>query len=147
MGREIHNRRDFDRPRVAWAARSKHWVLSTRELNNLGLSTRQIEYGTHTAFLHPKHHGVYAVGRPELTFAGRCRAAWLACGGAGCAVSHISALAEHNLRRPYGEIHVSGPRSLDGHPGIYVHRPRSLPPDDIVERDGYAVTTVARTIF
>jgi very-short-patch-repair endonuclease len=147
MGRENDNRGRFDRPRVAWAARSKHWVLSTAELHDLRLTERQIRHAADTGFLHPKHHGVYAVGRPELSFEGRCRAAWLACGGEGCAVSHVSALADHNLRRPYGKVHVSGPRSLEGHPDIYVHRPRSLPPEDIFERDGYAVTTVARTIL
>src|SRR4051812_10388585 len=147
MGWENDNRGRFDRPRVAWAARAKHWVLSTAELHELEMSERQIRYAADTGFLHPKHHGVYAVGRPELNFDGRCRAAWLACGGEGCAVSHISAAGVHCFRRPFGKIHVSGPRSLVGHPDLVIHRPRSLPLEDIEWNDGYAVTTVARTIL
>ncbi|MDX6641553.1 MAG: hypothetical protein QOF12_2564 [Solirubrobacteraceae bacterium] len=92
------------------------------------------------------HRGVYAVGRPEVGFAGRCRAAWLACGPCS-AVSHVSAAAAWGFRGGSGRIHVSVPRGRAGHPGLIVHRPRSLSPADIVERDGYALTSVARTLL
>jgi hypothetical protein len=124
-----------------------HHVVSTEELIAAELSEGQIAHLVAIGVLYRVHHGVYAVGRPQLTFTGHCRAAWLACGGPGCAVSHISAAGSHNFRRAFGRIHVSGPRSLDGHPGLIVHRPRSLPLAEIVEHDGYAVTSVARTIL
>jgi very-short-patch-repair endonuclease len=135
------------RPSLAAAASAIGDVVSTGELLGAGLSRDEISHLAAIGFLHHKHQGVWAVGRPQLRFEGECRAAWLACGGPGCAVSNISALADHNLRRPYGKIHVSGPRTMRGHPGIHAHRPRSLPREDIQQRDGYAVTTVARTIL
>lgn len=124
---------------------AKHWVLSFDELREAGLTARQIEERDGT-LLHRLHRGVYAVGRPDVSFLGACRAATLAC-GEGSAVSHITAAGVHRIRQSAGRIHVSGPRSLRGHPGLYVHRPRSLPLIDIVEVEGVAVTSVARTLL
>lgn len=76
------------------------------------------------------------MGWPQVSFLGACRAATLAC-GEGSAVSHISVAAVHAIRQSTGRIHVSGPRSLEGHPGLHVHRPRSLPLDDIVHTKGW----------
>jgi hypothetical protein len=67
--------------------------------------------------------------------------------GEGSAVSHITAAALHGFRQSSGRIHVSAPRSVRGHPGLHVHRPRSLPLADMVERDGVAATSVARTLL
>lgn len=147
MGRLTRLSADEPRPTLAAISAALHNVVSWAELRAERLSPDQIGHLVAIGFLYPKHRGVYAVGRPELSFEGRCRAAWLACGGEGSAVSHISGASVHNFRSSTGRIHVSGPRSLEGHPDIWVHRPRSLPPEDIVDRDGYAVTTVARTIL
>lgn len=132
----------LDRP----ALEEVHWVLSTEELFAAGLTQRQITERVAAGVLFRKFRGVYAAGRPQLSFAGNCRAAWLACGPAS-AVSHISSAREWNFRSSTGRIHVSVPRGRAGHPGVIVHRPRSLPLADIVQRDGYAVTSVARTIL
>ena len=146
MGRLRYPAGTKHRPSRVAAAVAIHNVVSTVELIAAGLSKKEIHHLAVIGVLHPRHRGVWAVGRPELSFEGRCRAAWLACGGEGCAVSNISALADHNLRRASGKIHISGPRSLEGHPDLILHRPRSLPREDIQDRNGYAVTTVARTI-
>jgi very-short-patch-repair endonuclease len=132
----------FDRPNLA----ARHWVVSARELAQDGFSEEEIAHRAATGILNRVHRGVYAVGRPELSFEGACLAALLACGD-GCAVSHRPAGRLHGFLSCNGMIHVSGPRSLEGHPGLIVHRPRSLPPADLTSVEGIPVTSVARTLL
>jgi Protein of unknown function (DUF559). len=122
------------------------WVVSTEELLARGLTKRQILRREADGVLHRIHRGVYAVGRPQLSFEGLCRAAWLAC-GPGSAVCDITAARVWGIRQSSGAIHIAVPRGRKGHPGLRVHRPRSLPLDDIKEHDGFAVTSVARTLL
>jgi hypothetical protein len=136
----------LDRPSLAAIAASTHFVVSTGELYGRGVTRDQIRHLVTIGFLHRLHRGVYAVGRRAVPFAGRCRAAWLAC-GPGSAVSHVSAAVDWGIRPSGGRLHVSAPRGRGQHPDLHVHRPRSLPPEDIVDRDGYAVTSVARTVL
>ncbi|MCW2968577.1 MAG: hypothetical protein JWM71_2349 [Solirubrobacteraceae bacterium] len=124
----------------------RKWVLSSAELRTHGLTQRQITERVASGVLHRVFRGVYAVGRPQLSFDGWCRAAWLAC-GPGSAVSHISAARLWGIRRSNGMIHISVPRGRKGHPGLRVHRPRSLSLDDIAEVQECAVTSVARTLL
>jgi very-short-patch-repair endonuclease len=131
---------------LAPIAASAPWVLSTGELLALGLSKEQIAQRVRMGLLFRLHRGVYAVGRPQVGFEGRCRAAWLAC-GPGSAISHDSAAAEWGWRRSGGAVHVSVPRGRKGHPGLVIHRPRSLSSADVVQREGFAVTSVARTLL
>lgn len=137
---------DERRPTLAAITAATHDVVSVRELRAAGVSGDQVAHLSAIGFLHPIHRGVYAVGRPQLSFEGLCRGACLACGPES-AVSHITAARVHNFRSSTGRIHVSVPRSRGSHPGLVVHHPRSLSLDDIEERDGYAVTSVARTIL
>jgi len=132
--------------RVARAAGEARWVLSFGELRSLGLTSEQVEGRVRAGVLHRIHRGVYAYGRPELSFEGACRAALLASGPAA-AISHGSAARLWNLRGSIGAIHLTVPRSRDGHPGLIVHRPRTFPLADMVEREGLEVTTVARTLL
>lgn len=128
------------------AAAATHNAVSTQELLAVGLTRRQIQHLAATGFLFQQHRGVWSVGRPELDFSGNCRAAILACGPES-AVSHISAGRWHGIRESAGRIHVSAPRSRGSHGDLYVHRPRSLAPVDVLEQDGVTVTTVARTLL
>lgn len=121
-------------------------MLSAEELHAAGLSRRQIGLRVEAGVMFRMYRGVYAVGRPELSFEGHLRAAWLAC-GPGSAISHVTAARDWAIRRSTGRIHISVPRGRSGHPGLVVHRPRTLAPEDVVQRDGYAVTSVARTIL
>lgn len=133
----------LDSPTLA----AKHWVVTIAELRAAGLSMRQVVDREAAGVLFRIHRGVYAVGRPHLTFEGRCLAATLAC-GPGSVVSHGPAGRLHGwLIRWSGTLHVSGPRSLAGHPGMFVHRPRSLPYEDTTTVAGIPVTTVARTLL
>ncbi|MFL5844668.1 MAG: type IV toxin-antitoxin system AbiEi family antitoxin domain-containing protein [Solirubrobacteraceae bacterium] len=142
MGGQRHLGGHFDGPALA----RRHWVVSFDELVAAGLTKRQVLRRAADGVLHRIHHGVYAVGRPELSFEGWCRAAVLAC-GPGSAVSHWPAARLHEFAKWSGAIHVSGPRSLGGHPKLIVHRPRSLPLDDLATRNGVPVTSVARTLL
>lgn len=128
------------------AAGDKHWVLSSSELQAVGWTGRQIRHAADSGFLFRQYDEVYAVGRPVLPFEGRCRAAVLAS-GPGSAVSHITAAARWGFRRTSGRIHVSVPRGRRGHPGLLVHRPRSLRLADIRVSDGITQTSVARTLL
>ena len=127
-------------------AAQQHWVLTTRELVALGFSEGQIAHRVRLGLLHRRYRGVYAIGRPQLSFEGECRAAVAAC-GRGSAICDCSSLRLWGLRASLGAIHVSIPRGRDGHPGLRIHRPRLLPPDEIVDRHGIAVTSVARTLL
>jgi very-short-patch-repair endonuclease len=146
VGGETRLTDEFSRPTLAAIGASMHAVVSTQELLAAGLSQDQIRHLVTIGFLHRLHRGVYAIGRAHVAFEGMCRAAWLAC-GPGSAVSHITAARDWSIRRSTGAIHISVPRGRTPHPGLHVHRPRSLPLADIVERDGYAVTSVARTLL
>ena len=132
----------FDRPDLA----ARHWVVSSRELAQAGFSEEEISHRAAKGILHRVHRGVYAVGRPELSFEGACLAAVLAC-GEGSAVSHRPAGRLHAFLFANGMIHVSGPRSLEGHPGLVLHRPRLLPAADLTVVGGIPVTSVARTLL
>lgn len=150
MGDRTDLTRQFGRPtldvRVLAAAAQRDWVLTTEELFALGLTQRQIVHRVRTGRLHRRHRGVYAVGRDQLSFDGACRAAVAAC-GTGSAISHDSALRLRGLGGGHGAIHVSVPRARRGQPGLRIHRPSSLPPDEIDEVRGIAVTTLGRTLL
>ncbi len=120
--------------------------MTAAQLAELGFTPRQIARRCEAGALHRQYRGVYAVGRPQLSFEGACLAATLAC-GSGSAISHASAARLWGIRQSAGAIHVSVPRGRKGHPGLRVHRPRSLSFDDIIDREGIAVTTVARTLL
>lgn len=142
MGGQKHLGGHFDGPTLA----ARQWVVSTAELLAAGLTQRQITRREADGVLHRLHHGVYAVGRPTVSFEGACLAATLAC-GEGSAVSHVTAATLQEWRHSAGRIHVSGPRSLEGHPKLIVHRPRSLPLADLATSDGIPMTSVARTLL
>jgi very-short-patch-repair endonuclease len=51
------------------------------------------------------------------------------------------------LRRSSGRIEVTVPRGRAGHPGLVVHRSRTLSAEDLTTVDGIPVTSVARTLL
>jgi very-short-patch-repair endonuclease len=137
---------------IARLAGRQHGVVSVKQLKDLGLSSSAISYRVGTGRLHPLHRGVYAVGHDGLGNEGRWMAAVLACGG-GAALSHISAAQLWRMlpipNRADGEglpIHVTVPGEGKHHPGIRVHRSRTLSPADVTLRDVIPVTSPARTL-
>jgi very-short-patch-repair endonuclease len=74
-------------------------------------------------------------------------AAVLAC-GPGSALSHASAAALWGIGGGSPRlIDVTTPRSGRSRPGLRIHRPRTLSPAEVTNRDGIPVTTVARTVL
>ena len=76
--------------RVVELASRQHGVIARRQMADLGISTRAVEWWQRDGRLVPLHRGVYAIGRPQLTREGRWLAAVLAV-GADAVLSHLSA--------------------------------------------------------
>jgi very-short-patch-repair endonuclease len=93
-------------------------------------------------------HGVYAVGRPQLTGHGRLMAAVLSC-GPGAALSHGSAAALWEIRPSVQHrIDVSVPTSSGRcRRGIYVHRRPGQAAADVTRHHGIPVTTPICTLI
>jgi very-short-patch-repair endonuclease len=132
---------------LAWKlAARQHWVVTRRQLLELGFTAKEIECRLADARLHQVWRSVYAVGRPHLAQEGRWMAAVLAC-GLGSVLSHGSAGALWGILSAWGStIHVSIPSPLARkRPGIAVHRRRGLAAH-VTRHHGIPVTTPALTI-
>lgn len=119
------------------------------QLQALGLSAQAVCKRAQAGRLHRIHRAVYALTPAELlTRNGRFMAAVLAC-GPGAVLSHRSAAALHELRRTgRATVDVTVPGDTTRrHPGIDVHRSRTLTPADVTTVDGIPVTAIARTAF
>jgi len=133
----------------AWElARGQHWVVSRRQLLEIGFTTKAIRHRVKTGRLHPVRTGVYGVGRPQISREGRWMAAVLAC-GEGAMLSHRSAAAlwgfgeEHPA---YIEVSVERHRSVR-RPGVRTHDRAGLWNRDIGVRLGIPVTRAVRTFL
>lgn len=132
---------------IAALAEAQYGVVSRRQLEELGLGggvRRRLAGGR----LHVIHHGVYAVGHRRLARSGIWMAAVLAC-GPGAVLSHADAGALWALRPSARRlIDVSVPtRTRARRPGIAIHRPRGLGPEDVTTHDAIPCTSVARTLL
>jgi very-short-patch-repair endonuclease len=156
-GRNSFDKRRNLGQRGEWAARERavitlgrrqHDVVEVSQLRALGFDSAAVHRRVATGRLFPKHQGVYAVGRPDLSVRGRWMAAVLAC-GEGAALSHRAASALHDLLTwSGGAVDVTVPdRSGRSMSGIRIHRPTSLLPADLTEVDGIPCTSVARTLL
>jgi len=133
---------------VAGIAARQHGVVSLRQLLAAGMTKSGVARRAKAGRLHRIHRGVYAVGHPRLSYAGRCMAAVLAC-GKRAVVSHRSAAALWNLLQPESatiEISVPGTGGKGKHAGIKIHRSRTLTDALVTRRNGIPVTRPARTV-
>jgi very-short-patch-repair endonuclease len=135
-------------------------------LTALGLTGSGIEHRIARGRLHVVARGIYAVGRPTLTFNGRRMAAVLACGGdlartgevrlrpdtrriAPVVLSHDSAAALFAIAaQPVSgfdltTIFEAGRRV----PGVRLHRRPALWPDSVGYYEGIPVTSPAQTLI
>jgi hypothetical protein len=123
-----------------------HGVASMAELRACGLGRGAIEDRLKKRRLFRKYHGVYAVGRPDLTIWGERRAIVLAC-GTGAALSHRSAAAAWGLRpQNAGPWAVTVPSARRVRAPVRIHR-APLAAGERVETHGIPVTSVARTLL
>lgn len=123
-------------------------ALSHRDLVDLGLSHATIERRLASGRLVPLHRGVYAIGGTPPSPERRWSAAVLAAGPGGV-LSHLSAAALWGLRsRDPVVVDVSVlNRSGRRRPGLRVHRPRYLTPEQTTRHRGICVTKVERTLI
>lgn len=133
----------------AWAlAREQHGVLARRDLLRLGFTSKGIRHRMRTGRLYPVGHGVYAVGRDDLTRKGRWMAAVLAC-GEGAVLSHRSAAALLGIgseRRGSIDVSVARHCQLNRVETRIRSRP-SLSPSDVDTRHRIPVTKPVRTLI
>jgi very-short-patch-repair endonuclease len=133
---------------LAALAAHQHGVVTRRQLRALGLRDTAITERVARGRLHRVHRGVYAVGHPVLGARGQWMAAVLA-GGPGTVLSHAAAGALWDLRASAAaRIDITVRRSGRAQrPGLRVHRPRDLRPDETTVHQRIPVTTPARTIL
>jgi uncharacterized protein DUF559/putative AbiEi antitoxin of type IV toxin-antitoxin system len=133
---------------IAEIAAAQGGIIDHEQLLAIGVSSAAITRWIEAGLLHPQHVGVYAVGHPRLSALGRRWAAVRAC-GPGAVLSHASAGDAWRMRRSAAAlIDVTVPnRSARCRPGIRIHRPRTLPPDEVTALDGLPITTPARTLL
>jgi hypothetical protein len=137
------------RPDVAVAALAAEQlgVLCVDDLRACGLTTEGIARRVRNGRLHRIHRGVYAVGHSSVSFEARCLAAVKACRPTA-ALSHFSAAALWGVVRwddRYPEVTV--PATIRrAHPGLRVHRSRTLTREDVSRHRGIPITTPARTL-
>lgn len=140
----------FDRERqLAAIARDQHGAVTRAQLLGLGYSDTMVTRRLKRS-LWPVAPGVYAVGHPRLSRRGRGTAALLYA-GAGSALSWWTAARvwEMVAQSTDGPFHVSVPdrRTLSKVPGLMVHRPANLAPDDLATHRGVRVTTPERVLL
>jgi very-short-patch-repair endonuclease len=133
--------------RIARLAARQHGVVTAIQLYSCGLHPSVVSRRASTGRLTRIHRGVYAVGHPGLSQAGRWMAAVLAC-GEGAALSHQSAGALWEVLPVTSQIHVTVPG--DGgrkrRDSITIHRSSTLLSSHCTFRTGIRVTKPARTL-
>ena len=109
------------KPQSIWQlAADQHGVVSRTQLLERGLGRSAIEHRLGRGRLHRVGHGVYAVGRRQLTRHGAWMAAVLSC-GEGAALSHETAGALWRICGAPKLIHVST-RGDRRRYGVVAHR-------------------------
>jgi len=134
------------RPTLAAVVRRQEGVISRRQAESLGLSSRQIDGMVGGGRLLPVFHGVFAAGHSTIGTRARMRAAALACPGA--VISHRSAAALLGFGKVAPAVvdlipPVERGRKIDG---IKPHRVPHPGRSEWGYAYGIPVTSVARTI-
>jgi very-short-patch-repair endonuclease len=133
---------------IAALAGAQGGVVARAQLVTVGLSPQAISRRIAWGRLHRVHRGVYAVGHQALSSTGRRWAAVLACGD-GAVLSHRTAADAWDLARSSTpKIDVTVPtRQRIRLPGLVVHRPRTLLPEETTTHEGLPITSAARTVL
>ncbi len=133
--------------RLAQLAADQHGVVTSRQLQALGLGRSAIAERVTRGTLHRLGRGLYAVGHRRVSPAGLRHGALLAA-GAGAVLSHATAAAVWGLmperRTP---VHVTVARKVDSRGWITVHSVRHLDASDLVRRDHLPITSLTRTLL
>ncbi len=129
-------------------ASTQHALVSTRQLQALGLTPRMIDHRVRGGHLERLHRGVYRVAGSVPTFEQRVLAACLAMNGLRAA-SHRSAArmwgVDPGIDTDGIELVTTGFGS-DCLPGVVVHRSLDLSADQVIVHRGVPVTTPLRLL-
>ncbi len=132
---------------IARVARRQDNVITVDQLHAAGLGRGAIAHRLKARTMQRMHKNVYILGPAPPTPMARARAAAMACGD-DAVVSHRSAACLFGLLPDIAggvEITVVG-RNPGIHPGIELHRVKTLPRQDVAKVNGIKVTSIARTI-
>src|SRR3954447_19340178 len=131
---------------IAEVARRQYGVVARRQLLQLGMTEREIDYRLTIGRPHPIHQGAYCVGHLVVPREGRWLAAVLA--SARIAVLTRWSAAALWMVRPNERslIDVTTPHKSRSWDGIRRHH-KALPADEVTVEEGIPVTSVPRTIF
>lgn len=131
---------------LARRAERQHGLLTRKQLLQIGLTSRAIEYKLEVGLLHRVYRGVYAVGHRPPSPLARAMAAVLAC-GESAVLSHRSAAKLWGIESRWATpLDVTAPAQRS-HRGIRVHRSRTLDRSRVTVQLGVPVTTPARTLL
>jgi hypothetical protein len=132
---------------IADLARTQHGVVAHWQLVALGLGPDAIQRWVRNWRLHRIHRGVYALGHRAVSSLGYAMAAALAY-GEGALVGYRSASWLWDVLDDTRQvIDVVAVAKRQGRRGICFHSTASLHPDDVAERHGIPVTSLARTLL
>lgn len=132
---------------LARLAAGQRGVVHRGQLLAAGLGSAAIAARVASGRLHRMLPSVYAVGHVALPTGGREMAAQLWREPHGV-LSHETAAWIWGFSGPSAVVHVSGPvGGTVAQPGTVVHRVRWLDARDVRVRDGFRVTSPARTIL
>ena len=138
-----------DLPPVGELARRQWGLVAREQLIERGMSTRGISDWVRDGRLHRLYRGIYAYGHDRLRPEGRWLAAVMAC-GPGAVLSHRDAAQLWELRQNNSalvDVTVPSQNGRVRRKGIRVHRSGRLGPEEVAQRSGIPVTTVARTLL
>jgi len=141
--------RKNDLPGLAAVAARQWGVVTRAQLTDVGLRDRGISDWVQSGRLRRLYRGVYAFGHDRLRLEGRWLAAVMAC-GPGAVLSHRDAAQLWELRGSNSaliDVTVPSQNGRVKRAGIRVHRSGRLATEEICERCGIPVTTVARTLL
>ncbi|KAA0273329.1 MAG: DUF559 domain-containing protein [Acidobacteria bacterium] len=130
---------------IAEIARQQHGVVSSTQLEDLGLGGRAVRKRCSAGRLHRIHRGIYAVGHSRLTIQGYRMAAVL-FGGPGTVLGHRAAGSEWDLRHWRGAPSIITPTPRRPIAGIEIHH-SVLPADERTVLDGIPITTWPHTLL
>lgn len=132
---------------IADVAAKQYGNVTRKQLFGLGLTPNDIRYRIRVGRLYPVFRGVYAVGLPARLPLQRAAAAVLACGPHATLAGGSSMTGWGFWRhwdQPFEVALTEGDRHI---PGIRIHRPRNLSPEDIRTQLGIRMTSPARALL
>jgi hypothetical protein len=131
---------------IARIATGHDGIVTSAQLNELGVDDSKVKRLAKAGFLHRQRRGVYFVGHRAVSRAARWRAATVAHGSDAVLAGRAAAQHWGIDRNRSDRIDVIVPSKRRPMSGVHVHRTR-LADEDRTTHRGLDVTSVARTLY